>query len=64
MTPREGEVLTRVANGMTSQQIAEQLGMSVKTVQAHRANVMEKLGLSDVTQLVRFALRAGLLLPE
>jgi len=64
LTPREGEVLTRVANGMTSQQIAEQLGMSVKTVQAHRANVMEKLGLSDVTQLVRFALRAGLLLPE
>ena len=64
LTPREVEVLTMVAQGMTSQQIAEQLGISVKTVQAHRANVMEKLELRDVTQLVRFAIRTGLLPPE
>lgn len=61
LTPREIEVLTLVAQGLTSQQIAEQLGIGVKTVQAHRANVMEKLDLRDVTHLVRFAIHAGLL---
>ena len=64
LTPREIEVLTMVAQGMTSQQIAAQLGISVKTVQAHRANLMEKLELRDVTQRVRFAIRTGLLPPE
>ena len=61
LTPREMEVLTLVAQGLTSQQIAEQLGISVKTVQAHRANVMEKLELRDITQLVRFAIRHRLI---
>jgi DNA-binding NarL/FixJ family response regulator len=64
LTPREIEVLTLVANGLTSQQIAVRLGISVKTVQAYRANVMEKLDLRDVTQLVRFAIRTGLLSPD
>jgi len=64
LTPRELEVLTLVAQGLTSQQIAEQLGISAKTVQAHRANVMEKLDLRDVAHLVRFAIRSGLLSPE
>jgi DNA-binding NarL/FixJ family response regulator len=61
LTPRELEVLKLVAGGHTNQEIAEQLGISIKTVQAHRANVMEKLGLRDITHLVRFAIRTGLL---
>jgi DNA-binding NarL/FixJ family response regulator len=61
LTPRELEVLTLVAEGHTSQEIAKRLVLSVKTVQAHRANIMEKLGLHDITQLVRFAIRHGLI---
>ena len=64
LTPREVEVLTLVAEGRTNQEIANQLVLSVKTVQAHRANVMEKLGLHDVTHLVRFAMRHGLIPAE
>jgi DNA-binding NarL/FixJ family response regulator len=64
LTPRELEVLTLVAQGYTNQEIADKFVLSIKTVQAHRANVMEKLGLHDVTQLVRFALRHGLISPE
>lgn len=60
LTPREMEVLKLVAEGYTNQEIADKLVLSIKTVQAHRANVMEKLELHDVTQLVRFALRHGL----
>jgi len=64
LTPRELEVLKRVAVGSTNQEIADQLVISIKTVQAHRANVMEKLGLRNVTHLVRFAVRAGLIPDE
>lgn len=63
LTLREQEVLKLVAEGHTNQEIANQLGISIKTVHAHRANVMEKLELHDVTHLVRFAIRTGLL-PE
>jgi DNA-binding NarL/FixJ family response regulator len=61
LSPREIEVLQLVAEGRTNQEIADLLVISIKTVQAHRANVMEKLGLQHVTQLVRFAIRHGLL---
>jgi DNA-binding NarL/FixJ family response regulator len=64
LTPREMEVLKLVAEGHTNQEIADQLVVSIKTVQAHRANVMEKLGLRNVTHLVRFAVRAGLIPDE
>jgi len=64
LTPREVEVLTLVAEGCTNQEIANRLVLSIKTVQAHRANVMEKLGLHDITHLVRFAIRHGLIPPE
>lgn len=64
LTPREQEILKLVAEGYTNQEIADQLTLSIKTVQAHRANVMEKLELRDITHLVRFALRYGLLSPE
>jgi DNA-binding NarL/FixJ family response regulator len=47
--------------GRTNQEIADQLTLSIKTVQRHRANVMEKLGLHDITHLVRLAVRHGLL---
>ncbi len=61
LTPREVEVLTLVAEGNTNQEIADLLVLSIKTVQAHRANVMEKLGLHDITHLVRFAIYYGLI---
>jgi DNA-binding NarL/FixJ family response regulator len=61
LTPREIEILTLVAAGHTNQEIADQLIISIKTVQAHRANVMEKLGLHNVTHLVRFAIHHGLI---
>jgi len=64
LTPREVEILTLVAEGYTNQEIADKLMLSIKTVQAHRANVMEKLGLSDITHLVRFAVRHRLIAPE
>ncbi|HLZ60145.1 MAG TPA: response regulator transcription factor [Ktedonosporobacter sp.] len=63
LTPREMEVLKLVAEGRTNQEIADQLVLSIKTVQAHRANVMEKLGLHDITQLVRFAVHHELIPP-
>ena len=64
LSPREMEVLKLVAEGHTNQEIADQLVISIKTVQAHRANVMEKLGLHNITHLVRFAIYAGLIPPE
>ncbi|MBV9231583.1 MAG: response regulator transcription factor, partial [Chloroflexi bacterium] len=64
LTPREVEVLKLVAEGHTNQEIADQLVLSIKTVQAHRANVMEKLGLHDITHLVRFAIHHKLIPPE
>jgi DNA-binding NarL/FixJ family response regulator len=64
LTHREMEVLKLVAEGYTNQEIADQLVISIKTVQAHRANVMEKLGLHNITHLVRFAVRARLIPDE
>ncbi len=64
LTPREIEILRLVAEGRTNQEIADQLTLSIKTVQTHRANVMEKLNLRDITHLVRFAILHGLIPPE
>lgn len=64
LTSREREVLQLVAEGRTNQEIANQLIISIKTVQAHRANMMEKLGLQDITQLVRFAITHGIISAE
>ncbi len=61
LTPREIEILTLVAAGHTNQEIADQLVISIKTAQAHRANVMAKLELHNVTHLVRFAIHYGLI---
>jgi RNA polymerase sigma factor (sigma-70 family) len=64
LTGREREILQLVAEGYTNQEIADRLHLSVKTVQTHRASVMEKLDLRDVTHLVRYAVRRGLVNPE
>jgi RNA polymerase sigma factor (sigma-70 family) len=61
LTAREREVLTLIADGNTNQEIAEQLCVSKKTVESHRANIMRKLDLHDVTELVKYALRKGLI---
>ncbi len=61
LTAREREVLKLIADGNSNQQIAEQLGLSRKTVDSHRANAMRKLDLHDVTEVVKYALRTGLI---
>jgi DNA-binding NarL/FixJ family response regulator len=61
LTAREREVLIMVAQGQTNHAIAERLGLSRKTVDVHRTNLMRKLGLHDVTELVKYALRTGLI---
>ncbi len=60
LTDREREVLTQIAEGLSSKQIAEQLGVSLKTIESHRANLMDKLDIHKVSGLVRFAIRSGL----
>lgn len=64
LTPRQREILQLVAEGHTSKEIAERLGLSFKTVEAHRAQLMERLGVHDLAGLVRFAVRVGLVTPE
>lgn len=63
LTSREVEVVKLVAEGMTTRQIAEMLVISPKTVERHRANVLEKLGLRDRVDLTRYAIRRGLIEP-
>ncbi len=60
LTDREREVLTLIAEGLSSKEIAAQLGVSLKTIESHRANLMDKLDIHKVSGLVRFAIRAGL----
>ena len=64
LTPRQREILQLVAEGNTSKEIAERLQLSLKTVEAHRAQIMERLHIDDVTGLVRFAVRVGLITSE
>ena len=60
LSPREREVLQLVAEGLTTKQVADRLFVSEKTVQTHRQNVMNKLGLHTVTQLTKYAVLEGL----
>jgi DNA-binding NarL/FixJ family response regulator len=64
LTAREREVLQLTAEGHTSSQIAERLYISRRTAETHRANIMRKLGLRTQTDLIRYALRQGILPPE
>ena len=57
LTSREREIVQLVAEGKTNKEVATRLGVSVKTVDAHRAKVMEKLDLHSVADLVRYAVR-------
>jgi DNA-binding NarL/FixJ family response regulator len=63
ITDREEEVLKLVAEGHSSRQIADLLYISVKTVERHRANLLQKLGLRDRLELTRYAIRVGLIEP-
>ena len=64
LTPRQREVLKRIAEGRSTKEIAFDLNLSVKTVETHRAQIMERLGIRDVAGLVRYAMRTGLVPPE
>lgn len=64
LTPRQRQILQLVTEGLGTRQIAERLNLSHKTVETHRAQIMQRLGIHDVPGLVRFALRNGLLPPE
>jgi len=61
LTPREEEVTKLIAEGNTSKEIAALLVLSEKTVERHRANILEKLGLRDRVDLTRYAIRRGLI---
>ena len=61
LSPRQREVLRLIAEGRTTKQIAAGLGISVKTVETHRAQLMERLGIHDVAGLVRYAIIVGLI---
>jgi two-component system, NarL family, response regulator NreC len=61
LSPRETEVLRLMALGYTNREIAEQLGLSVRTVETHRAHVQQKLGLDSRPELTRYALEKGLI---
>lgn len=61
LTPREKEVLALLARGYTNQQIADEFVLSVRTVETHRAHIMDKLGLRGRAELVKYAIRKGYL---
>jgi two-component system response regulator NreC len=60
LTPREREVLQLLAEGHSTRQIADTLHVSVKTIEVHRKQLMDKLGLSSLADLIKFAIREGL----
>jgi two-component system response regulator NreC len=61
LTRREREILALVASGLTNQQIADQLFISPRTVDTHRTNIMQKLGIHDLANLVRYAIEHGII---
>ena len=63
LTPRELEIVKLIAEAHTNDEIAEMLVISKKTVERHRANMLEKLGMSDRVELTRYAIRRGLIQP-
>jgi DNA-binding NarL/FixJ family response regulator len=63
LTPRQREVLKLIAEGRTTQQMADTLKVSVKTIESHRAQLMERLDIYDVAGLVRYAIHMGLVMP-
>ena len=63
ITARQTEVLLLIANGKTTKEIAKELGISFKTAAAHRANLMQRLDVHDTADLVRHAIRSGIIEP-
>ncbi|HSC71677.1 MAG TPA: helix-turn-helix transcriptional regulator, partial [Candidatus Methylomirabilis sp.] len=63
LTPREREVLQLVAEGKTTKEVAAILGVSVKTADAHRTRLMQKLDIHDIAGLTRYAIRQGIVQP-
>jgi DNA-binding NarL/FixJ family response regulator len=63
LTPREREILQLLAEGNSNKEIAAKLGISVKTAETHRSRVMAKLNLNSITDLVRYAVRNGIVEP-
>jgi DNA-binding NarL/FixJ family response regulator len=63
LTPRELEIVKLIAEGYSNRRIAEELVISEKTVERHRANLLEKLGMHDRVELTRYAIRRGLVEP-
>ena len=63
LTPRELQVVKLIAEARSSKQIAQELVISVKTVERHRQNILDKLGMSDRVELTRYAIRRGLIQP-
>lgn len=63
LTPREKQILKMVAEGLTNKEVATALGVAVKTVMAHRANLMDKLDIHNHAKLVQYAIKVGLLPP-
>ncbi|MFC1942892.1 response regulator [Chloroflexota bacterium] len=61
LTPREKEILMYIAGDKQNKEIADLLGISVRTVQSHRTNLMDKLGAHDRTELVKYAIRKGII---
>lgn len=64
LSMRQREILQLVAEGQTTKDIAQRLNVSVKTVETHRSQLMERLDIHDVPGLVRFAMRVGLIQPD
>lgn len=60
LTKREKEIVSLVAEGYKNREVAEKLGISVKTVETHRANIMNKLALRNLAQLIHYAIRTGM----
>jgi DNA-binding NarL/FixJ family response regulator len=63
LTPRELEILKLIAEGQTSKEIAQLLVLSIKTVERHRADILQRLGMRDRVDLTRYAIRRGLIEP-
>ena len=60
LSPREREVAVRIANGMTTKEIAADLGIGVKTVETHRQRIMEKLGFHKAAEIAAYVVKSGL----
>ena len=60
LTPREYEILKLLADGLTTKEIAHKLDISPKTIESHRQQVMTKLNITSIAQLIRYALKEGI----